>query len=163
MLRTSKKKSTTKENNFIGEKMDTYEKRMEAQERLQEKIKVVGKIAAGIFILFILVVISQYRVDTGEAAILTTWRGEKLPVTGLGYHTQYPFIESTKIYTVVNNAIYFPQDLKALQANFQPDAQSGSICYDINTLDNKVVDTCGIIHERSTHCFVKETSHDLNR
>ena len=54
-------------------------------------------------------------------------------------------MESYDKYSIVNNALYFPEDLVQLEQNFQGDKQTGSIGYDIKTSDNKVVDTGGMV------------------
>jgi len=129
--------------------MDDYNERANrqaaARARLEQKMKWIRNLAIVCIFLLIVAFASTYRIDTGEAGILTKWNGEKLPVTGVGYKLKLPFVEDIRTYSVVNNAIYFPADYKQLEAKWVADKQSGSICFDVNTPDNKVVDTCGMV------------------
>jgi hypothetical protein len=77
--------------------------------------------------------------------VLTKISGDKIAITEHGWYWLIPGLEGYDKYSIVNNALYFPEDLVQLEANFQGDKQTGSIGYDIKTSDNKVVDTGGMV------------------
>ena len=89
--------------------------------------------------------VGQYKIEKGEGIILTKLDGNKVAITTPGWYWRIPGLESYDKYSIVNNALYFPEDLVQLEQNFQGDKQTGSIGYDIKTSDNKVVDTGGMV------------------
>jgi len=108
-----------------------------------------GDILKAIIVIIVLIffvwLIGQYKIEKGEGAILTKVNGDKVAITDHGWYWRIPGLESYDKYSIVNNALYFPEDLVELEQKFQGDAQTGSIGYDIKTSDNKVVDTGGMV------------------
>lgn len=102
-------------------------------------------IVAIIVIIAVAWIIGQYRIDTGQGAILTQSNGQKVEVTETGWYWRMPGLTELQTYSIVNNALYFPRDLIGLEQKFQGDKQTGSIGYDIKTSDNKVIDTGGMV------------------
>ena len=97
-----------------------------------------------VFLAFVWI-IGQYKIEKGEGVILTKFNGDKVAITSSGWYWRLPGLESYDKYSIVNNALYFPEDLVQLEQKFQGDKQTGSIGYDIKTSDNKVVDTGGMV------------------
>jgi hypothetical protein len=106
----------------------------------------LGRSIIGIIVLIVIIgVLGQYKIEKGEGAILTRWNGDKDAITQVGWKWMIPGAEGISKYSIVNNRLYFPQDLISLEQNFQGDKQTGSIGFDIKTADNKVVDTGGMV------------------
>ena len=109
-------------------------------------IGIILKIAVVIVVLIAFGwLVGQYKIEKGEGVILTKLDGDKVAIKDHGWYWRMPGLESYDKYSIVNNALYFPEDLVQLEANFQGDKQTGSIGYDIKTSDNKVVDTGGMV------------------
>lgn len=98
-----------------------------------------------IVLIFFVWLIGQYKIEKGEGVVLTKVNGDKVAVIQHGWYWRIPGLESYDKYSIVNNALYFPEDLVELEQKFQGDKQTGSIGYDIKTSDNKVVDTGGMV------------------
>lgn len=97
-----------------------------------------------VFVAFVWL-IGQYKIEKGEGVVLTKINGDKVAIIEHGWYWRLPGLESYDKYSIVNNALYFPEDLVALEQAFKGDKQTGSIGYDIKTSDNKVVDTGGMV------------------
>lgn len=113
-----------------------------------EGISFGGMLKAAIVIVVLIGfgwLVGQYKIEKGEGVILTKFSGDKVAITSPGWYWRMPGLESYDKYSIVNNALYFPEDLVALEQKFQGDKQTGSIGYDIKTSDNKVVDTGGMV------------------
>lgn len=98
-----------------------------------------------IVVVFLIWVIGQYKIEKGEGVILTKLDGDKVAIMDIGWRWRIPGLEGFDKYSIVNNRLYFPSDLIALEEKFQGDFQTGSIGYDIKTSDNKIVDTGGMV------------------
>lgn len=104
------------------------------------------KLAVFIVIILIFVwIVGQYRITTGEGAVLTKVNGQKVAIKDTGWYWLVPGLEEYEKWSMVNNRLFFPSDLIDLEQKFQGDKQTGSIGYDIKTSDNKVVDTGGMV------------------
>jgi hypothetical protein len=109
----------------------------------------IGTILKIVIIIVVLIsfgwLTGQYKIEKGEGVILTKLNGDKVAITTPGWYWHIIGLESYDKYSIVNNALYFPEDLVQLEQKFQGDKQTGSIGYDIKTSDNKVVDTGGMV------------------
>lgn len=109
----------------------------------------IGGILKAIMVIIVFVafvwLIGQYKIEKGEGVILTKINGDKVAMITPGWYWRIPGLESYDKYSIVNNALYFPEDLVQLEEKFQGDKQTGSIGYDIKTSDSKVVDTGGMV------------------
>jgi len=108
-----------------------------------------GGILQAVIVIIVLIffgwLIGQYKIEKGEGVVLTQVNGDKVAIIQHGWYWRIPGLESYDKYSIVNNALYFPEDLVELEQKFQGDKQTGSIGYDIKTSDNKVVDTGGMV------------------
>lgn len=84
-----------------------------------------------------------YVIESGKGAILTKFNGEKVAVTNVGWHLKIPLFERVDMKSIVNDVIFFPEDYVSLESG---DSQTGSIGYDINALDEKVVDISAAVY-----------------
>lgn len=109
----------------------------------------LGGILKAIIVIVVLIAfvwfIGQYKIEKGEGIVLTKLSGDKVAIIEHGWYWLIPGLEGYDKYSIVNNALYFPEDLVQLEQNFKGDAQTGSIGYDIKTSDSKVVDTGGMV------------------
>lgn len=109
----------------------------------------IGAILKAAIVIILLVafvwLVGQYKIEKGEGVILTKLNGDKVALTEPGWYWRILGMEGYDKYSIVNNALYFPEDLVQLEEKFQSDKQTGSIGYDIKTSDNKVVDTGGMV------------------
>lgn len=109
----------------------------------------IGTILKIVIVIVVLIafgwLVGQYKIEKGEGVILTKLDGDKVAIITPGWYWRIPGLEDYDKYSIVNNALYFPEDLVQLEQNFQGDKQTGSIGYDIKTSDSKVVDTGGMV------------------
>lgn len=104
------------------------------------------KLVVAVIVLVVFAwIVGQYRITTGEGAVLTKASGEKVAIDETGWYWRIPGLEDYEKWSRVNNRLYFPSDLIELEQKFQGDPQTGSIGYDIKTSDSKIVDTGGMV------------------
>ncbi len=84
-----------------------------------------------------------YVIETGKGAIFTKISGEKVAVMSVGWHLKIPLFENVDMKSIVNDVIFFPEDYVSLESG---DSQTGSIGYDINAKDEKVVDVSAAVY-----------------
>lgn len=107
-------------------------------------LALIGVIAVCILIFGgIVMLMSIFRIDQGQGAIVTHIGGNKETITAVGWHFLIPIFEGYRKYPVVNDYLYFPSSLTLNGAGGENVGVSG---VEINANDDTVVDVSAITY-----------------